>query len=105
MFIAMNRFKIAPGFEEGFEKIWRERDSYLDEVPGFKTFALLKSGLVEVADGDDYVLYASHSIWESRDAFIAWTQSEAFRKAHAQASAPKGTYLAHPDLETFEKVV
>ena len=26
MFIAMNRFKINLGFEEGFEKIWRERE-------------------------------------------------------------------------------
>ena len=25
MFLAMNRFKITPGFEAGFEKIWRER--------------------------------------------------------------------------------
>ena len=42
MFIAMNRFKIALGFEEGFEKIWRERDSYLSEVSGFQSFSLLK---------------------------------------------------------------
>ena len=40
MFIAMNRFKIAPGFEDGFEKVWRERDTYLSEVPGFQSFAL-----------------------------------------------------------------
>ena len=100
MFIAMNRFKIAPGFEAGFEKIWRERESHLDEVPGFRNFALLKGPV-----HDDHVLYASHSIWESRDAFIAWTESENFRKAHAQASAPKGTYLGHPELETFEAVV
>ena len=99
MFIAMNRFKIAPGFEAGFEKIWRERESHLDEVPGFKTFALLKG-----PENEDHVLYASHSIWESRDAFVAWTESEQFRKAHAQASAPKGTYLGHPELETFEAV-
>ena len=105
MFIAMNRFRIAPGFEDGFEKVWRERDSYLSEVPGFQSFALLKGPFVEVENGDDYVLYASHSIWESRDAFEAWTQSEHFRKAHAQASAPKGTYLGHPNLETFEQVL
>ena len=42
MFIAMNRFKITPGMEEGFETVWRERDSYLSEVPGFKEFHLLK---------------------------------------------------------------
>tara|TARA_B100000676_G_C18089993_1_gene858717 strand:- start:611 stop:913 length:303 start_codon:yes stop_codon:yes gene_type:complete len=100
MFIAMNRFKIAPGFEAGFEKVWRERDSYLDEVPGFKSFTLLKG-----ASTDEYVLYASHSTWESKAAFEAWTQSDAFRKAHAQASAPKGTYLAHPELEVFESVL
>lgn len=100
MFIAMNRFKITPGFEEGFEKIWRERDTYLHEVPGFKAFTLLKGPVT-----DEYVLYASHSTWESRAAFDAWTESDAFRKAHAQASAPKGTYLGHPDLELFESVL
>ena len=105
MFIAMNRFKINPGAEEGFEKVWRERDTYLSEVEGFQSFALLRGPLVEVPDGDDYVLYASHSIWASRSAFENWTQSEYFRKAHAQASAPSGTYLGHPELETFEQVV
>ena len=100
MFIAMNRFKIAPGFEEGFEQVWRERETFLDTVPGFKTFNLLKGPAT-----DSHVLYASHSVWESRAAFEAWTESDAFRKAHAQTSAPKGTYLGHPELETFESVL
>ncbi len=100
MFLAMNRFKIALGAQEGFERVWRERETYLDEVPGFKSFTLLKG-----PERDDHVLYASHSTWESREAFQAWTESEAFRKAHAQANAPKGTYLAHPELETFESVL
>ena len=34
MFIAMNRFRIAPGREDDFEQVWRERESYLDEAPG-----------------------------------------------------------------------
>jgi heme-degrading monooxygenase HmoA len=100
MFIAMNRFRIARGFEAGFEKIWRERDTFLHEVPGFRSFALLKG-----PEREDHVLYASHSVWESRAAFEAWTQSDQFRRAHAQASAPKGTYLGHPELETFEAVI
>lgn len=100
MFIAMNRFQIAKGFEEGFERVWRERESYLEEVPGFRSFALLKG-----PEYDDHVLYASHSVWDSRAAFEDWTDSEAFRKAHAQTSAPKGTYLGHPQLETFEAVL
>ena len=100
MFIAMNRFQIALGFEEGFEKVWRERDSYLEDVPGFQSFALLKG-----PTHDDHVLYSSHTVWESRAAFDAWTESESFRRAHAQASAPKGTYLGHPNLELFEQVL
>ena len=100
MFIAMNRFQIAKGFEAGFEKIWRERDTYLSEVPGFESFSLLKG-----PEAEDHVLYASHTVWSSKQDFIAWTNSDSFRKAHAQTSAPKGTYLGHPNLETFEKVV
>ena len=100
MYIAMNRFQIAPGFEEGFETVWRERDSYLEGVPGFVSFALLKGSA-----NPEYTLYSSHTVWESRSAFVAWTESESFRKAHAQASAPKGTYLGHPNLELFEQVL
>ena len=100
MFLAMNRFKIALGYEEGFEKVWKERDSYLNEVDGFVSFNLMKGAVTE-----EYVLYASHSVWRSKDAFEAWTKSEHFRRAHAQASAPKGTYLGHPDLELFDAVI
>lgn len=44
-------------------------------------------------------------IWESREDLEAWTQSDLFRKAHAQASAPNSTWLGHPEAETFEAVV
>ncbi len=100
MFLAMNRFRIAKGFEAGFEKLWRERESYLDQVPGFKAFSLLKG-----EEREDHVLYASHSVWASRKEFDDWTNSEHFRAAHARAHAPKGTYMGHPELELFESVL
>lgn len=100
MFIAMNRFRIAKGFEAGFETLWRNRESSLDEVPGFIRFAMLRG-----PEHEDHVLYASHTTWASREAFVAWTESDNFRRAHAQASAPKGTYLGHPQLETFEVIL
>ena len=100
MFIAMNRFRIGLGHEEDFETLWRNRESYLDEVPGFKQFQLLKGPTTE-----EYTLYASHSLWESRSHFESWTRSESFRKAHSQAKAPEGTYLGHPVFEGFEVVL
>ena len=100
MFLAMNRFQISKDYCSDFERIWRERDSYLENVPGFKSFNLLRS-----SEHEDFVLYASHSVWEDESAFRAWTESKEFRLAHQQASAPKGTYLAHPELETFTSVL
>lgn len=92
MFIAMNRFRIRKGSEAEFERVWAERDSHLREVPGFVAFHLLKG-----PEAEDHVLYASHTLWESREAFEAWTRSEAFRKAHAQAGgSPRDLYLGPP---------
>jgi heme-degrading monooxygenase HmoA len=100
MFIAMNRFRIARGREQDFIDLWKKRESYLDGVPGFQDFHLLQG-----ATFDDHALFASHSVWASRQAFEDWTHSEAFRKAHAGAGASKGIYLGHPQLELFESVV
>lgn len=100
MFIAMNRFRIVPGREDEFIAIWRERETYLDEVPGFREFHLLRG------PGDDSAtLFASHSVWDSRASFEAWTRSEAFRKAHAQAGAAKDIYLGPPQFEGFDAVL
>lgn len=100
MFIAMNRFRIAPGREPDFERIWRERDSHLDGVDGFREFHLLKG-----PSDDTRTLYASHSVWDSRAAFVAWTESEAFRRAHSQGRAPEGVYLGPPEFEGFDVVL
>ena len=100
MFIAMNRFKIALGSEKAFEKIWRDRDSHLDGVSGFKNFNLVRG-----ATNDDHTLYASHSTWSSEEDFKNWTKSEAFRQAHKGAGDTKGIYLGHPVLEGFNVVL
>jgi heme-degrading monooxygenase HmoA len=65
------------------EKQWRlltlSRDSHLDDVPGFVEFHLLKG-----PGAQDHTLYASHTMWENRAMFEAWTKSEAFRAAHGR---------------------
>ncbi|MDO6681729.1 MULTISPECIES: antibiotic biosynthesis monooxygenase [unclassified Oceanobacter] len=101
MYIAMNRFRIKPGCEQDFIDIWKNRDTFLDTVPGFVSFHLLQGKTSE-----EQTLFASHSVWESRQAFEDWTQSEAFRKAHANAGgARKDIYMGPPQLECFEAVL
>ena len=100
MFVAMNRFQIVRGREADFERVWAERDTHLDGVPGFLEFRLLRG-----PEADDHTLYASHSIWTDRESFEAWTRSEAFRKAHAGAGERRDLYLGHPHFEGFETVL
>jgi heme-degrading monooxygenase HmoA len=99
MFIAMNRFQVAKGREEDFEKVWLGRESYLDRMPGFVEFHLLKG-----PEFEDHTLYASHTVWQSKAAFEAWTKSEEFRAAHARAgnTTTGHLYLGHPKFEGFE---
>jgi heme-degrading monooxygenase HmoA len=97
MFIAMNRFRVAKGSEAAFEQVWMSRDSHLEKVPGFVEFHLLKG-----PEAEDHTLYASHTVWENRAVFEAWTKSEAFRAAHSRAGDNKPLYLDHPQFEGFE---
>lgn len=100
MFIAMNRFKVRTGYADAFEQVWRERDTQLNSAPGFVDFHLLRG-----TQAEDHVLYASHTVWQSHDAFEDWTKSEAFRQAHKDAGQNKGLYLGHPEFEGFQAVV
>jgi heme-degrading monooxygenase HmoA len=100
MYVAMNRFKVAKGNEAEFEDLWSSRQSYLNDVPGFIEFALLKG-----PEREEYTLYASHSVWASQDDFTRWTTSEAFRRAHANAGRNKPLSIGHPEFEGFTAVL
>lgn len=97
MFIAMNRFQVNPGREADFEEVWMGRDTHLREVPGFVSFNLLRG-----PEREGHRLYASHSLWASREAFEAWTRSEAFRLAHKDAGARRDIYAGPPQFEGFD---
>lgn len=95
MYIAMNKFWTKPGKEQDFETVWRQRESYLKDVPGFKEFHLLRG------DGGVYI---SHSIWENEEAFAAWTESEAFSKAHGKGGS-NGLVQGPPEFNGYQVVI
>ena len=47
MYIAMNRFKVQNGSEADFEAVWKNRDSSLAEMKGFREFHLLRGTVNE----------------------------------------------------------
>ena len=70
-----------------------------DRMPGFVEFHLLKG-----SEAEDHTLYSSHTVWQSKAAFEAWTKSDEFRAAHARAGneSTGSLYLEHPKFEGFE---
>jgi heme-degrading monooxygenase HmoA len=99
MYIAMNQFLVKPERTAEFEQAWRERESFLADVPGFETFNLLR-GPVE----DGAALYASHTVWRDEAAFEAWTRSEAFQKAHAKGGKTVQFIVGPPKFRGWQSI-
>ena len=99
MFIAMNRFKVLKEETGDFEAMWLGRESHLEKNPGFVAFHMLRG-----PEREDHILYSSHTVWESKVAFTAWTTSDHFRAAHRNAGTGKRMTLGHPEFEGFEVI-
>mmetsp|Transcript_17906 Transcript_17906/g.55068 ORF Transcript_17906/g.55068 Transcript_17906/m.55068 type:complete len:334 (+) Transcript_17906:148-1149(+) len=104
-FVAANRFAVRPGAEAAFEERWAQRDSSLAELPGFKSFTMLRRdggggtghGAAKEGAGDafgDDFNYMSFTIWENKEAFGGWRNSQSFKDAHS--SGPKKEAGAPP---------
>lgn len=99
MYIAMNRFTVPNDNAADFESLWLGRDSHLKEMDGFVEFHMLKG-----PEADGLTLYASHTVWESEEAFMAWTRSDAFRQAHRNAGSTRKLHDGAPQFEGFTAI-
>jgi heme-degrading monooxygenase HmoA len=97
MYIAMNNFRVHADRCEDFERVWRERESYLDGVAGFEQLLLLKG-----PKDDSIQQYASHSVWQDEASFRAWLASDAFKKAHS--GRPSGALASPPQFVGWTSV-
>lgn len=95
-YIAMNRFKVSHENEKAFADRWLNREIHLHKVPGFVSFYLLRG-----PETEEYVVYASHTIWASKEKFEDWTKSEPFRAAHASAGQGASLTIGSNQFEGF----
>jgi len=111
-FVAANRFAVRPGAEADFEERWSRRDSALAEMPGFKSFTMLRRDGAPANDpmGDDFN-YMSFTVWQDKDSFLNWRNSNSFKDAHAAKpksdDAPKAQppWLRPPSVAFWEGVL
>jgi heme-degrading monooxygenase HmoA len=97
MYITTNRIPVSKGFEQQFEARFTSRPSHMPGVPGF-----IRNHLLRPADGGN--IYVVMTFWQSKDAFEAWTKSEAFMQSHAGPKAPEGMYAGSNVFEAFEVI-
>lgn len=100
MYVATTRFQIILGQELLFETTWRERESYLNSMEGYRGLLLLRG-----ATETDYTVYFSQFIWNTRKDFENWTNSEAFIKAHLQFGDTSIMFQKKPVFEDFTVVI
>lgn len=99
MFVVMNRIPVRTEFGEAFEERFRQRAGAVDRMPGF-----IRTMVLRPENGEDP--YVVLTMWESKEHYIAWTQSEAFQQGHSRPGRlPQEAYRGPSRLETFSTVV
>lgn len=100
MYVAMTHFQIIAGQELLFETLWKERESYLNTMQGYRGLFLMRG-----AAEKRYTSYVSQFIWNSKEDFEAWTQSDEFIKAHLQFGDTSVLFKEKPVFEGLNIVI
>ena len=98
MITVANRIYVNPEYHDQFEARFRDRARLVDGMPGFVANHVLRP----TREGEPFVVL---TFWESREAFEAWTRSDAFRQGHARSgSLPREAFSGPNVLEMHEVV-
>ncbi len=72
--VVSNLIPVAKGWEEDFERRWKQRKWSIAQSPGF-----IRTEVLRPMKGDHYVVM---TYWRSKEDFERWTESQAFMEAH-----------------------
>jgi len=99
LFVGNNRFYVRRGSEKEFERIWTNRESFLQESEGFISINLLRGTTTS-----ESTLYISNSIWKSRIDFENWKNSDNFKLTVKTTTRNKALYIGFPNFEGLQEV-
>jgi len=81
MFIAINRLKVKAGTGAQLEERFAQPKG-LEQTPGFVRFQLLHRTWQPHGELD-HEEFLAMTEWQSQQAFVDWTKSDAFKQAHS----------------------
>ena len=91
MIVVSNRIPVAAGHEEEFAKRFRSRAGLVEGHNGFVRLEILRPTEVPM-HGRTMGRSPYHVVltyWEDVAGFVAWTESDDFRKAHSNRPPPE----------------
>ena len=98
MITVANRIYVKPAYHAQFEARFQNRAGLVDSMPGFIANHVLRP----TREGEPFVVL---TFWASREAFEAWTSSEAFKQGHAcSGTLPREAYSGPNVLEIHEVI-
>ncbi len=95
MIVVANRIYVAPGSESAFEERFRTRPRQVEQAAGFIRNEVLRP----ISEGSPYVVLTH---WQDEACFRSWTESPAFRVAHASPRPPEGMFSQPNAFEMHE---
>lgn len=95
MYVVMNVLQVPEEGKSKMIELFSNSAENMKQVPGCLEFQFLNS-----TDENKQIVYTK---WESKEAFKAWTESEAFRRAHDERRT-RGSTATGSKLETYEVI-
>ncbi len=105
MIVVSNRIPVAAGQEAAFEERFRKRAGLIENHPGFVRLEILRPTSIEMHGGamGGSPYYVVLTYWRSKADFLRWTESDDFRKAHADR--PPKEMFAGPNVFEMHEVI
>ena len=105
MFVVANRIHVANGHEAEFAARFRNRAGLVEHHPGFVRLEILKPDSIDLhgqgMGSSDYHVVLTY--WERKEDFVAWTESDDFRKAHSDR--PPKEMFAGPNVFELHEII
>lgn len=95
MYVVMNVLQVPEQGKAKMAELFAQSAEHMRRVPGCLEFQFLSS-----TTEDKQIVYTK---WESQEAFKAWTESEAFQRAHSKERTGQSTATGSK-IEIYEVI-
>ncbi|MBF0132762.1 MAG: antibiotic biosynthesis monooxygenase [Magnetococcales bacterium] len=99
MIVVVNRIPVKKDYWDEFETRFQNRAGLVDRSPGF-----IRNLVLRPVDNSSHY-HVIMTWWENKEAFEAWTQSPAFKEAHAAHRGANRDMYAGPNVFEMHEVV